>query len=367
MFRRNSDRVDPVAVDALRQRIRAADEALVGIDTTLQTIQLDPGTLWRDMSAQAVAHAWWLAKVFSRAAVAHHHAVADPTPETLAQATDMVAAAEHWTVAAADLDDTRRAGRRTGPVAAEALPRWPVTPETQEGLWAALTAIVTEIRLDAERFLGFGFPRRFADSVAELRSTTSRAVTRFAEQYELRWSTVPAERAATTAEALRHLDESGLFRAGQSWWAPRLLGRDYERARRRPAGIDDLDVPDPWVLTDPRERAARERDPVAVEEIVAMWEGMRRPGAALELQRELDDARARGLVRRRDGRATTTPPWQSRYLVRFPVTLGGRTFAGGDVVALVVDLARDPQVRTAKSGRVIRPGELLGQLPDRRT
>lgn len=367
MFRRRprTERGDPVAVAALTQRVRAADETLVGIDTTLRTIQLDPGTLWRDLSTtQVVAHAWWLAKVFTRAASAYHHAVVEHTAETLAQASDMVAAAEHWTVVAGDRDEAVRAGRpahRThGGVETVALPDWAVTPATHEALWPALLAIVTDIRDDSERFLGFGFPRRFAASVDELAATTARGLRRFGEDVELRWSTRPDERAATTAEGLRHLRESGLFAAGQAWWAPRLLGRDYERARRRPAGIDDLDVPDPWALTDPRERAAREGDPAAQEQLVAMWERLRRPAAALELARELEDARRARRVRRRDGRAAPIAPWSSRHLVRHPVTIGGRTFTGGDVIVLFVDPDGDPQVRVSRSGRVVRPVELLG-------
>lgn len=367
MFRRRprGDRVDPVAAAALAQRVRAADEAVVGIDTTLHAVQLQPGALWRDHSgAQVTAHAWWLAKVFTRAASAHHHAVDEHTPETLAQATAIVEAAEHWTVVAGDREEALRAGRPAhrlhGGVEPVPLPGWAVTPETHAALWPALVAVVAEIRADADRFLGFGFPRRFTAVVDELAATTTRGVERFAHDVELRWSTGPEERAATTAEALRLLRDGELFLAGQAWWAPRLLGREYERARRRPAGIDDLDVPDPWALTDPRERAARAGDPASVEALVTMWEKLSRPGAALELQREIDDARAARRLRRREGRAAPTPPWPSRHLVRYPVTIGGRTFAGGDVVVLFVDPDGEPQVRVSRSGRVVRPVELLG-------
>lgn len=362
-FGRRDAGADPVVVEAVRRRVRDADEALVGIDTTLRGIQLDPGALWRELSTtQVVAHAAWLTKIFTRAASAFHHTVENPTPEALARLTELVEAAERWARVTGEREEALAAGRRTGAaVDVEPLPAWPVTPETQAGLWAALAAIVAEIRVDAERFLGFGFPRRFAADVAKLEAVTAREVAVFVERFEGRWATRPAEREAITADALRHVQESGLFAAGQSWWAPRLLGRDYERARRRPAGIDDLDVPDPWVLTDPRERPARQRDPASVEALVGVWEGLRRPGVALELQRGLDEALRQGLIRRREGRAVPTAPWPSRYLVRYPVTIGDRRFVGGDVVVLFVDLDGDPQVRISKSGRVVRPVDLLGQ------
>ena len=87
---------------------------------------------------------------------------------------------------------------------------------------------------------------------------------------------------------------------------------------------------DPWCLTDPASREQWKRDPEAQEAIDALWAYDPDPRRTLAIQGEIEAALARGDVAYATDRsgAPSGPyyccPWAPVYVVKRPVTIGGR-------------------------------------------
>lgn len=87
---------------------------------------------------------------------------------------------------------------------------------------------------------------------------------------------------------------------------------------------------DPWCLTDPLARAQWQRDRTARRAIENLWRFDPDPRQTLAVQAEIDAARTRGDIAFSGGRAGQAAsfyfccPWSSIYVVRRPVTIGGR-------------------------------------------
>ena len=87
---------------------------------------------------------------------------------------------------------------------------------------------------------------------------------------------------------------------------------------------------DPWCLTDPLARTQWQRDRAARRAIDNLWRFDPDPGQTLAIQAEIDAARERGDIAFSGGRAGQAAsfyyccPWASIYVVRRPVSIGGR-------------------------------------------
>lgn len=87
---------------------------------------------------------------------------------------------------------------------------------------------------------------------------------------------------------------------------------------------------DPWCLTDPESRADWQRDRQAREAIGALWEYDPDPRRTVGIQQEIDEALARGDIDHATDRSGKRLgfyfccPWASIYVVKRPVTIGGR-------------------------------------------
>lgn len=101
------------------------------------------------------------------------------------------------------------------------------------------------------------------------------------------------------------------------------------RRRTRLAGPGEPGF-DPWCLTDPDTRKQWKRDPQARRAMQSLWAADPSPRATLDIQGDIDAALGGGDIARgaeRDGRSLGNYyccPWAPIYVVKRPVTIGGR-------------------------------------------
>jgi len=162
------------------------------------------------------------------------------------------------------------------------------------------------------------------------------------------------------AQPLAH----ALFELGQRLWAPYLLGQTYVEALRYKPTPEDLGVGDPWVLTDPLQKQAHAHNPASQEELTKFWSSLADPAAALQLHQQIEEAVRQDRIRLRHGKGYKTVPWPAQYLVRYPVSFGGRKFASGELIAFYAEQVSETAVHldVRRTGRVTTLLELLGQV-----
>lgn len=154
------------------------------------------------------------------------------------------------------------------------------------------------------------------------------------------------------------------FNIGQQLWAPYLLGTAYKEALTRQPTLNELELEvDPWLLTDPLQKKVRQKSNENLKQLTDFWTNVANPAAAAQLSAQVNDALQKDRIRRRTGNGYNQVPWQSQFLVRFPVKIGERTFTPGQLIAFYPsdDGSGKLQLEMKGTGRLTEILDLLGQ------
>lgn len=216
------------------------------------------------------------------------------------------------------------------------LPPWvevePCPREHLEAMLAACRRLVEHAELavaDCERAAG----EEHGAEVAKLRGELAQAKTSAGYAEGLRRDSMDLELHARIEASVKGALESA-YRVGQVAAMPQLLDRKEEPGVRAPAG-SRLPGPgepgfDPWCLTSPMTRPQWQNDPAARRAVETQWRFDPDPRQTLRIQAQIDAARERGDIDfATDARGRFIGnyfccPWSAIYVVKRPVSIGGR-------------------------------------------
>lgn len=301
---------------------------------------------------------WWqLALVFTDAMLIQHDGAMPPEMYRIADilcdnAADHV---RHTAQIFATYNDTGRP-----PLAQTAgLPPLVSNRLTYLGVWDAANEIVGQVNDDWHTITTLGVPSRMEQVHA--------GITKVVHASALAAATLRADWASTTMADNRMAlakqlweHATKMFVVGQQLWAPYLVGAAFKQALQKEKNLDELDLGfDPWVLTDPRKRT--QLDATAARELVRFWESVANRDAVPALVQQMDEALRSGALRRRTTNGCDTVPWQSRFLVIRPITLGGVQFQPRQTCAYFPANRGTTTIEIRRAGAVRGTLELMGQ------
>lgn len=222
------------------------------------------------------------------------------------------------------------------------LPAWvevdPCPPPHLSAMGAAAATMREHIEAAFADFVQAGIPKPRQPATARLRGMMAEAdsAIRYAESIS---ATRADRRLHEQIESLLQRGVRTYYRLGQFLAQPALL--DHPESVVATIDAPALPLPgqpgfDPWILTDPKTRADWRRDPMARRAVGHLWRMDPRPAATLTIQAQIDGAVTAGLLSvgvDASGRSMGNfycCPWSPIYLVRRPVTIGGRSFRPGE-------------------------------------
>jgi hypothetical protein len=232
------------------------------------------------------------------------------------------------------------------------------------GVWRALEAVYLQVRDDFAVFEKLQTPKSMRTVQQSLREAFQPKADMFAF-LQANWRT--AISAENRIDIVRQAEPIALdlFRIGQQLWSPVLLNQIYQAALKYKPSLEELELGfDPWILTDAKHKQSNRDDSQRQQELSLFWESLENPQLAQQAQAQLDAAVQSKRIRLRTGRGYNIVPWQAQYLVRFPVSFGGRTFETGDLIGLYVTAENADGKRTVevrKTGKVREILDFLGQ------
>ncbi len=346
---RGSSTGDESAFASLSSRTSTGMTSLIAADNHLGELLLNTSLAQKRIwtlpgHMQAVALGWWLTLMHWQWATRYY---LDTTrgdygdtlkmpPRAIEQCTVLCDLAEKWTVEAIGNEKRAEVGVQIPLVGMQSFPQLVVDEQTHVGLWAFCDATALQVQTDLNRILSAQVPRRLQPVVQQLQQVVSPNVA-LLEHYQQSWltTTTVAAKIDIVQHALGPAKE--LFEAGQQLWAPYLLGSTYTACISRRPALEDLELGfDPWVVTDPEVRDRYQRDPKAVEELVALWMANPDPGQTYRLQQEILGARSRRAIRYMDGKTLPYCPWTPVWVAWKPVTIGGIHLEAGTMFALYI-------------------------------
>ena len=366
--RKMAQAVGEKSVAPLRSRLNAGltvqfevAAKLDGLLAEARLAELQPWSL--PIDKLTIAHQWWLVSAYWQVAARYLDGVLELDRDKHFVAPDIYAACEALIRVAEDANlqavrDHSKVdvGLPIERASLQPMPDLLLNDKTYVGVWQALDAVALQVQSDQDRILKQKVPKRFTPVLKRLVGATQPNAAEF-EQLQQNWLAASDASARLTFAQRAVGPVKELFTAGQQYIAPYLVGPVYTESAQAKPTLDELELGfDPWILVDPEQRAARQKDKGDVEKLIGFWQKVSRAEAA-QLHRQLEEALQRDQVRRRVGRGYDTLPWSAQYLVRFPVTFGERRFETGDLVVYYVPDERHVQVR--RTGRV---NELLGLL-----
>lgn len=235
-----------------------------------------------------------------------------------------------------------------------------VTARQYEGLWGVFSAIALAVAKNPLVSGVVTVPDRYKSLIAkDLHSLRSHLEAFRYQEAELRVSKIAASRQELVEEAASHAVE--MYKSLQRIQAPYLYGSPYAELRAKKPSLDELSVPDPWVLTDPRQRKLKERDADGVAQLAEFWASVRDVAQVTQVALDIDELRARKILRRRDAQGYKVVPWPSQFLVRRAFTYGQDSFRPGELVALYADRRGEQTLVTLRRvGQLSHVLDLLG-------
>ena len=343
--------VAATTVEAYRRAGAAAYEDLAAAEDARRALALAGTDLWSTAPGQATQllctwNAFALQTLGDRFIDADY--AADPStvgylpPVTAEQTARFLGEVQQWSSYA------RRAASDPGfDLSAQMtlpspLPPWvevePCPPSHLAAMGSAATAMREHVEAALADFVAAGVPEQRRPAEGRLRGMIADAESAIGYA-ESMGGARSDRRLHEQMETLLQRGIATYYRVGQLLAQPALLDRPEVMV----AAIDAPTLPlpgqpgfDAWVLTDPKTRADWKRDPAARRAVDHLWRMDPRPGATLTIQAQIDAAVAAGLITvgvDASGREMGNfycCPWSPIYLVRRPVTIGGRAFRAGE-------------------------------------
>jgi hypothetical protein len=232
------------------------------------------------------------------------------------------------------------------------------------GQWNANLAIVDRVLKDMRFINQKAVPKRMVGVHAALERQMQLHVDVIASlKRDFAMTSMLDNKCELTVELDKHAREA--LEIGQKLWAPYNIGPDYMDALKRQPTLAELSEEfDPWTLTDPQKRVEVEKLPQTEAVLVKFWESIADRGAVMALTQQVNDALEQKVLRYRSNYPQV--PWASQFLVRSPISFGGRDFEPGHLCSYFIteNDAGQTVVEMRKSGRLTKTLDLMGQGKD---
>ena len=360
---------DTYVSDLLRRTVEGQWAATSALSTTMArvaSVAISP--LFTDLPTMTVVHAQKCADLRWQMATAYLDGVVEMYRNDDALSQEVYSACDSL------CDDAREASRRATQswsnhenglrvrlTQGEILEDFAVNNTTYAGVWNALEVVIDRVREDFVSLPLQQVPTRFQglvqDGMQRLRSHLE-----LFEQLRSEWqaTSITQNKLELVRDARSHAKE--VFQIGQQLWAPYLHGTKYTAALTRKLTLGELTLADPWILTDPRQRQAKERDNESHQSLADFWESVIDIRAAVELAEQVNHLLKAKSIRRRTGRGYPMVPWPSQFLVRHRISFGSTNLEPGELIAYFGSRNAEGRVtiQVRRTGKLTRIAELLG-------
>jgi hypothetical protein len=239
-----------------------------------------------------------------------------------------------------------------------------ITEMTVLGQWKANLAIVDRVLKDMRFISQKPVPKRMVgvhDALEREMKLHTDVIASLKRDFAM--TSMLDNKCELTIELDKHAREA--LQIGQKLWAPYNIGSAFMEALKRQPTLAELSEEfDPWTLTDPQKRVEVEKLPQTEAALVKFWESIADRSAVMALAQQVNDALKRKVLRQRSNYPQV--PWPSQFLVRSPISFGGRDFETGHLCSYFVTENDTGQtiVEMRKSGRLTKTLELMGQDKD---
>jgi hypothetical protein len=255
-----------------------------------------------------------------------------------------------------------RDGGKVRLLSADTLEDYLLNERQVDGAWGAYEAIVTRVVSTITSVMAEQRPERFTafieSDVRPVRAKIEAFRLLQNEWYTTRLSNNKLELARDAAVYVKEL-----YMLLQQLWAPYFHSSDYSALLKQKPTLSELSISDPWVLTDPRQKATKQGSNEALQELTSFWTSLNDPAATLQLAEKVQQLLATRVIRRRTNFGYSSMPWPSQFMVRRAFTLGAMSFSPGDLVAYYTSLDASGRfnVQLRRTGKLTRIADLLGQ------
>lgn len=365
---------DEYVAEILQRTIGEQPSAIAAFNTRVSQLMSNGSLVSNDLPLMVVVHTeliaaclWQMATCYVDAVVAEFVRTGEDFGEFCYSVADaMCDSAGQWSRSATRVRSLMGAGSKVRLSQLLQLPEIKVNASTICGAWAVYDFVTGHVENLVKFMEDHGnVPRRLNGLYKDLLRD---ARVHLAMMVDVRKgfavAMVVQNRVDMLREARSHAE--ALFEIAQKLWAPFLMGAQYNEAIRKPLGLDELELGgDPWMLTDPEKRKEAECHPERKAELAEFWSSVENVRETADLAHQIAELRRNDAIRRRTGRGYPMVPWPSQFLVRRSITLSGRTFRSGDLIAFYVkQIGEKSRVEVRRTGRVAKQLELLGQLPE---
>lgn len=363
------DSGDKLVADLLQRTVTGQWKVMQSLNELLQQPEARGLSLTMDLPLMNVLYAqkfallrWLMASAFLDGIVEMHEKASDTLPADVYSIGDKLCdTARFFSKQAVEKTELLRAELNPGFMQAEALDLPRPTTGQYRAIWAVFRSLVLFVESDYLISGLLAVPPRFKALVAgDIQSARSHVRAFHEQEDEWRASKIPENRVELALEAEVHVKE--LYRLVQRLWAPYLYGAPYTVARNQPQTLSELSIQDPWVLTDPRKRQEKEKDPQNLKQLEAFWGSIRDVPATLQLAQQVEAFVANGTLRVRVTQGHGIVPWPSKYLVHRAFNHAGQSFATGELVMLYAGQtdSKGFEVTLRRVGKLSHPLDLLG-------
>lgn len=361
---------DQHVVELLQRTVEGQYQATLAFDAESESLKTQLKPIWtQPISTLTLLHSQWLSAMLWQMATSFLDGVVkmyaeDPAiPEKAYQQGDMLCdQADAATLQSVEAQTASKLGSRPLNASLVDFPDIKLRQDDYVGSWNICCTVVEQVTNDLEWIEQCGIP-------SQMQSIHKEVMQFLQPQLEVFRRLRQSWEASTTSNQLQLLKKAVsiaklVFEIGQKLWAPYLFGHIYKEALTRQPTLDELEIGiDPWLLTDPLQKQLRQSSQTDVKQLTDFWLKVANPTAAKQLSEQLDQAVQSRRIRRRHGKGYNQVPWQSQFLVRFPVKIGDRTFTPGQLIAFYpsADGSGKLQLEVKGTGRLTQILDLLGQ------
>lgn len=360
---------DPQVAELLARTVAGQHQAVISIESFADHVVHVGATLWTvSVPSMAIAHSRWLTAVMWQMATSYldgnvvEYEQSGALPQSVYGECDALCdLADAMTLKSIQLKSGLDQGVRPTNAQLVEFPTLDVGGPGYIGVWYALHAVFLQVRRDLVYV-------EAASKLKQMQKVHKEFMGKFQPLVDQYAYLVSSWGAASSEQNRRELVRTALplaeqlFVLGQQVWAPYLLGKVYTEALRYKPTLEDLEISDPWMLTDPLQKKSRLGKADNDAQLTEFWTKLADPAGVIQLQQQLQIELQARRIRLRFGRGYNTVPWPGQYLVRYPVTFGARTFNSGDLIAMFVDQSAEKwKVEVRKTGHLTSVLDRLGQ------
>lgn len=357
--------------EILRRTTDGLPEAMRAFDMRNASLMASGSLVGDSLPMMNLVHAEWLASLFWQLATCYlDEAVATREAASVSFATTLYPVgdalcdtAAQWMRDAAQTRSSIANEGRVHPAQPAELPVLTINQYTFRAIWTVYDWLTYQVAIYSAQFEQKGLvPVKLRPLYTELLKQLRPHIGVMSQLRKDFQATLITDNALDILrEATSHVKV--IFDIGQQLWAPSLIGPRYAEAMRRQLTLEELDLGfDPWIMTDPSMRKQLGTGATSRGELVEFWSSIKDLASVHTLVEQVIDLRRSDAIRRRYGRGYPTAPWPSQFMVRTPITLCGRNFVPGDLIAFFVRF-NSPQgtlVDVRKTGHLTKLRDLLG-------